>query len=189
MKNILIAGVPRAGKTTLAKMLADELENYNLITLDAVRNGFGDVFPELDINDRDGKNNTIEFPKFVSRMIYWNEKILKSHYNYIIEGCQILPDIAENLFPDSIIIYLGLGNKGPEEILQNIRKNDTPDEYSYHRSDERMLNSINRNIKLDKYIREKCELYKIKYIDTFDNRENKLKNITDEIKNSIYSMN
>lgn len=28
MKNIVIAGVPRAGKSTLSKMLAEELENF-----------------------------------------------------------------------------------------------------------------------------------------------------------------
>lgn len=189
MKNIVIAGVPRAGKSTLSKILAEELENYHLINLDAVRNGFGDIFPELDINDMGGKNNTVEFPRFVSRMIYWNQKILKNKFSYIIDGCQILPEVAEELFPDSIIIYLGHGNRGPQEILENIRKNDTPDEYSYHRSDERMLDSINRNIEFDKDLQEKCELYKIKYIDTFDDREKKLRNIADEIENSIYIMN
>lgn len=111
MKDIIIAGVPRTGKSTLAKMLAEELENYHLINLDAVRNGFGDIFPELNINDKGGKSNTTEFPKFISRMIYWNRKILKNRFNYIIEGCQILPDTAKELFDDCIIIYLGHGER------------------------------------------------------------------------------
>lgn len=56
MKNILISGVPRSGKTTLSIMLANSLKNYHIISLDCVRNSFDDVFPQLDINPRGGKN-------------------------------------------------------------------------------------------------------------------------------------
>lgn len=72
------------------------------------------------------------------------------------------------------------------QILDNIRKHDTSDEYSYHRSDEKMLKSISRNVKLDADIRNKCSLYELKYIDTFFDREKKLRNIAEELKNSIY---
>lgn len=52
MKDILIFGVPRAGKTTLAKLLAEKLENYHVFSIDAIINAFGDIFPKLEINDR-----------------------------------------------------------------------------------------------------------------------------------------
>lgn len=48
MKNIIIIGRPRAGKSTLANMIADKF-NYQIIRTDAVRNTFKTVFPELNI--------------------------------------------------------------------------------------------------------------------------------------------
>ena len=51
MKDILIFGAPRVGKTTLSKLLVEELENYHIFSIDAIRNAFGDIFPELEIND------------------------------------------------------------------------------------------------------------------------------------------
>lgn len=71
MKNIVIAGVPRAGKTTLATLLAKELENYHILSLDCIRNAFDDIFPQLDINPREGKNTFKDLPKFISRLLYF----------------------------------------------------------------------------------------------------------------------
>lgn len=185
MKDILILGVPRSGKTTLSIMLAKELKNYQIISLDNVRNSFDDVFPELDINPRGGKNNFSKLPRFVSRMIYYNRKYLKNQFNYIIEGAQILPSIAKELFSDSIVIFLGHGSMRPKQILDNIRKYDTPDEYSYQRKDKIMLESITKHINMDKDIQEKCRLYGFKYIDTSTNRVEKLNKLLNELKKSI----
>ena len=48
MKNIIIIGRPRAGKSTLANMIADKY-HYQIIRTDTIRNAFRDVFPELGI--------------------------------------------------------------------------------------------------------------------------------------------
>ena len=37
MKNILIMGIGRAGKTTLSEMLKDKYNNYNLIHSDSLK--------------------------------------------------------------------------------------------------------------------------------------------------------
>lgn len=185
MKDILISGVPRSGKTTLSIMLAKELKDYQIISLDNVRNSLDDIFPELDINPRGGKNNFSKLPKFISRMIYHNKKYLKNQFNYIVEGTQILPDTAKELFSDSIIIFLGHGSMQPKQILDNIRKYDTPDEYSYRRDDKTMLKSITRHVKMDSDIQEQCMLYGFKYIDTSSNRIEKLNKLVNELKNTL----
>ena len=178
MKNILIAGVPRSGKTTLSMLLANELKNYHIISLDCIRNALDDTFPlQLEINPRGGKNNFTELPKFVSRILYYNKRDLRNKINYIIEGTQILPDTAKELFNDCIVIFLGHGNMKPEQILDNIRKYDTPEEYSYSRDDKTMMKSINKHIKIDYAIEQKCKLYGFQYFDTSKNREQVLKKI------------
>ena len=37
MKNILIMGIGRAGKTTLSKIIKDKIDSYNLIHSDALK--------------------------------------------------------------------------------------------------------------------------------------------------------
>lgn len=49
MKDILILGMPRTGKTTLAGKLRKELANYDLISCDCIRNMLSNCFPQLGI--------------------------------------------------------------------------------------------------------------------------------------------
>ena len=185
MKNILIAGVPRAGKTTLTILLAKELRNYHILSLDCIRNAFDDIFPQLEINPRGGKNNFTDLPEFVSRMIYYNKRDLNNQFHYIIEGSQILPDTVKELYNDCIVIFLGHGEAEPQQILDNIRKYDTPNQYSYKRNDETMLKSIIKHVKIDDEIREKCRKYGFRYVDTSSNRIEKLKELVKELKKKI----
>lgn len=184
MKDILILGEPRSGKTTLSIMLSNELKNYHIISLDCVRDTFNEIFPQLEIKPG-SKNNFTKLPKFVSKMIYYNKMNLKENFNYIIEGAQIMPDIAKELFDDSIIIFLGHGNLQPQEILNNIRKYDTPDQYSYERDDEAMLRQIIKDTKKFFDVQEKCKLYGFTYIDTSFNRKEKLNDIVKYILKNI----
>lgn len=120
MKDILIFGVPRAGKTTLSKLLIEELRDYHIFSIDAIRNAFGDIFPELEINDKGGKNNEIILPNYVSRLLYWQHDELRNKQGYIIEGCQVLPDKVKEVFDleNSIVIYLGSWNIMPRRYFE-----------------------------------------------------------------------
>lgn len=173
MKDIFIFGVPRSGKTTLSNMLIKKLYNYQILSIDAIRNSFGDIFPELEINDQGGKNNEILLPNYITRLLYWNHRILRNSQGYIVEGCQILPDKAKEVLDlnNSIVIYLGHGSLLPEQIVSNIRKYDTPRDYSYKESDNILLRNCKEDYKLNKIIMKKCEEYDFKYIDTSINRE------------------
>ena len=48
MKNIVIFGCPRAGKTTISKRLNEELK-YNIISIDSIVTAFQGVYPEIQI--------------------------------------------------------------------------------------------------------------------------------------------
>ena len=48
MKNIIIAGPGRAGKTTLARKINEEL-NYFVFNLDKLMTVFGKAYPQLDV--------------------------------------------------------------------------------------------------------------------------------------------
>ena len=59
MKNIYIVGVPRTGKTTLTKLIKQEIPQVNLISFEAIRNGFIKSQPELNMGSK--KSNSSEF--------------------------------------------------------------------------------------------------------------------------------
>ena len=46
MKNIYIIGVPRTGKSTLSKLIKAKYPEFNIVSFEAVRNGFIKAFPE-----------------------------------------------------------------------------------------------------------------------------------------------
>ena len=51
--NIIIAGVPRAGKTTLSRLLSKKF-GYQHISMDSVIAGFEKCFPETGVNTYQG---------------------------------------------------------------------------------------------------------------------------------------
>lgn len=62
MKNIIIFGTSRSGKTQLAKLLSTKL-NYSIVMVDSLVSAFQNSMPELEINhtNRDGKSiNNLE---------------------------------------------------------------------------------------------------------------------------------
>lgn len=63
MKNILIIGVPRAGKSSLANMICDKF-GYGLISIDAIVATFYKTFPELGMHEEPEKSEPI-LSKFI----------------------------------------------------------------------------------------------------------------------------
>jgi hypothetical protein len=64
MKNIIILGVARAGKSTLAQMLHKDY-NYSIISIDAFVSALQDAFPELEITHSNTENKFQLLPPFV----------------------------------------------------------------------------------------------------------------------------
>ena len=131
----------------------------------------------------DGKNNETILPNYIAKLLYWHHIELNNKQGYIVEGCQVLPDKVKEVFEleNSIVIYLGHGKLSPEEILKNIRKYDTPEEYSYQRTDEIMLKQCREYYEIEKMIILKCKEYGFIYVDTSTNREK----VLCELKNKL----
>ena len=55
MKNIIILGAARAGKSTLAQMLHKDY-NYSIVSIDAFVSALQDAFPELGITHSNTEN-------------------------------------------------------------------------------------------------------------------------------------
>ena len=112
---IFICGVPRTGKTTLSKILKENIHNSNLIVTEAIRNGFQKIDND---NARDWGTKTSKlrkeiFPVFVKEFLEWNEKFST---NITILDCALidLKQIVSLANKNDIIICLGFGGRENE---------------------------------------------------------------------------
>ena len=110
MKNIIIAGPGRAGKTTLAKKISEEL-NHFVISVDKLIAMFQGAYPQLDIKlDWNRKKTTDNIAPFLGQLLaafsadqgVAYELNLRSHAikgnRYVLEGGQFNGDIQNESF-------------------------------------------------------------------------------------------
>src|SRR5215469_15334712 len=68
MKNIIIAGTGRAGKSTLARKINEEL-NYFVINNDKLVATFGEAYPQLEIRIGNGVKNNENIAPFLGHFL------------------------------------------------------------------------------------------------------------------------
>ena len=172
-RHVIIAGTPRAGKTTVCL----ELLKYGFVhyKMDSIKRGICEVFG-YDQHDWDFLNEKIA--KIINIIIKENktDTIAGLEY-YAIDTCHVLPkDVA--LFDENIlVIYLGYADISVEDKFNEIRLNDKKHYWSSKVSNENLRRMIEANINLSKEIREECNRLNIKYFDTSFNREMVLKEV------------
>ena len=121
MKNVLIIGSARAGKTTLCNMLREKL-NYQIISLDRYVNSFEDAYPSLGIHHAaDEVNVSRNFAPFLIHYLKQYSNGYESAESYAIEGTHIdmdlvMPNIDVEEF---IIIGLTYNNLSSEQFYDN----------------------------------------------------------------------
>lgn len=164
MKNIIIIGPSRVGKSTLASILCKKY-NFSYISGDSIRNAFINIYPELGYSTK----NTIEkkeFCRFINWIIGENNIHLKRDIYYVIDSADISIKNAKDAFKDSLIIGLGCKDINPNCMLKKIKENDTELEWTYGYNDKDLLEIINSTISKSKLLYKECILNDICYFDT-----------------------
>lgn len=175
MKSIIIIGEPRCGKTTLANELYDKL-NCQIIHGDCERVSLSLAFPELNIKEN---------PKFVKYLeILLRKQQRDSKYSVILESTDIQPrDIAETFNLDNnIVICLGVTSIDYKQFCDYIIKNDTENDWTKKCSKDEILNYCKEYISNSKINEAECIKYNIKFFDMSFNRNEKISEIIDYIK-------
>lgn len=185
MKNIIIIGRPRAGKSTLANMIVDKYK-YQIIRTDTIRNTFKEVLPELDINQYKAIESK-KFQIFCKRFLYWNLKEARNKYGYVIEGCETSVKDCKELYDDgeNLIYVVAQKNITPEEMAKNMKNNDNSRDWTYNKNDEERLEYCRESIQKAKIIEEECKKYGLKFFDTAINRQKVLEEIMKDIEKNI----
>ena len=186
MKNILILGIPRAGKSTLSKEIVKKYNNYITIDTDSIRDAFQHALPKTEINKHNGKGMKDDFPKFIRELLYW-KSYNNQEYRYIIDSTDICVSKVKELFDskDNVIVFLGYPHTTTDEVLKNCRKYDKENSWSRHVEDMEVKNYLEKYIQESKYLKEECEKYGFKFFDTSINREKVLKEAMEYIEENI----
>lgn len=188
MKNILIMGIGRAGKTTLSKMIKDKYNSYNLIHSDALKWAMIRAKDEEQYYRKNvDKQKEFEHSEFFQRTLLELYKALirndKKGYGYILESGQLHPRIVSEMidFNKTIVLCLGLGNLTAEDMVEQCLKYDTEDSWTYGLSREYLLEHAQDWYKCNEMLKQECPKYNIKYIDTSKDRLNILNEILENI--------
>lgn len=184
MKNIYIVGVPRTGKSTLAKLIKFNYPQFNLISFEAIRNGFIKSQPNLEMGNRNSVARQEIFPIFLFEFVHWNNVF--SNYGNLIEGdFSSIEKIVKNTDENDFIICLGFNKRNIEEIIKGIIKYDKDTDYTKNWSEEKIRKHFYDICEKDKENYDLCSRYNINYYDTYENREEVFSNIISLIKEKV----
>lgn len=181
MKNIIIIGRPRAGKSTLANMIADKYK-YQIIRTDTIRQTFADIYPDLKIDKYTAIQNE-KFQMFCKEFLYLNIIEARNKYGFVLEGCEIYVNDCKKLYDneDNLIYVLAQKDIKPEEMAKNMKNNDTKKDWTYGKNYEELLEYCKASIKKAEIIEKECKKYGLKFFDTAKNRKSVLDKIMKDI--------
>lgn len=166
MKNIFVGGVARSGKSTLSEKLCKK-GPYNHLPLDYITASLKRNFPECNIkssvviNDDTSTRLSLLLSTVINIMDDKDEK-------FIIDSAHIMPkDIVKYLDRDKWDIYfVGYPNIAKEEKFETIRKYDTERDWTSRKTDEELLDIIDKLINISKEIEKQCKELNISFVDT-----------------------
>lgn len=192
MKNILIMGIGRAGKTTLSNMLKEKYNAYNLIHSDSIKWAIiraqgKENYYRTNITEQKQFEHSENFQKtlvefFKSCIIDDNNK-----YGYILETGQLVPEYAKELLEldEVIVIALGHGDLTKEDIINLCLEHDRPQDWSYQMTYENLEKHAISWAEKNELLKKECPKYGIKYIDTSKNREKVLNDVLEKLSREI----
>lgn len=196
MKHLIIAGVPRSGKSTLSRRVAKAL-GWQHVSMDAIIAGFERCFPETGIDTGLSVNknkSSMEILHIISgkispflRAMTDPEEYDRKNGPMVIDMYQLLPeDYAKYLDPDICgIIYLLTGDVTPEERCRIQKEFDTPEDYTYELSDQERLEGCGYLVEQSGLLREQCEHLGLPYFETARDRETVFDGIMEKLRRDV----
>lgn len=176
-KHIIIAGVPRAGKSTVSQMIAKKF-GYQHISMDSIIAGFEKVFPQVGIDtdaDVDVKENVQSISEKIApflRAMMDSGEYDECDYGMVIDVFQLLPEDYRKYIDPSVceIAYFITSDVTAEERFELLKQYDTPKDYTYYKSDEEKRNVCAEIVEISKWIMAQCEQFEVPCFETAKDR-------------------
>lgn len=163
---IFIVGVPRSGKSTLAKKLKLKYQNSNIISCDAIRNTLG----AFNLGQGASCSGNDFLIKYTAKIAEWNE-ILTGQKSIVDAGSITIESVFAIAKPNDRIICLGFGGKAnKEDIWQNIQKHQQEFDKTYGMDLDKAVHYWGDFGRRDQNNRYFCVDNELIYLDTADNQ-------------------
>ena len=176
--NIIIAGVPRAGKSTISQLLSKRF-GFQHISMDTIIAGFEKCFPETGVNTYCGLSS-LDTLKLISgkmapfvRAMIDSKKYDVSEPGMVFDMYQLLPQDYEKYLrgANCEIFYFITSDVTPVERYEIQKKYDSPKDYSFYKSDEELLEGAEYIVEQSLIIKEECQKFGLPFYETARRRE------------------
>jgi predicted kinase len=159
MRNIIVVGAPRSGKSILARRLSAAL-GFSHIPADAVVAAFGAILPEHGIR-RSGLPHAEICRSFRPFLIEFLRQLDAQGLRYVFDCCHLLPEDAARYVDLGryAVIFLGYPDQNAEEKLKEIRHHDGPSDWTVAISDRELLANVLDYITQSRELRRGCLNY------------------------------
>ncbi|MDE6318391.1 MAG: ATP-binding protein [Lachnospiraceae bacterium] len=176
--NIIIAGVPRAGKSTISHRLAARF-GYQHISMDSIIAGFEKCFPETGVNTYTGLSSMDTLRMISGKMAPFVRAMLDSaEYDefepgMVLDMYQLLPEDYMKYIhgANCEIIYFVTSDVTPAERFAIQKKYDTEKDYTFYKSDEELKEGAVYIVEQSILMKEQCLKYGLRYFETAKGRE------------------
>lgn len=187
-KYIIIAGVPRAGKSTISKRIAKG-KGYQHISMDSVLAGIEKVFPETKVNTDNSDDVMKNFEFISSKVAPFIRAMINSgeydecDYGVVIDVHQLTPRDYLKYIADekSEVYFIITPDVTPEERFRILKQYDTQDDYTYFHTDEENRNDCIDIVEMSNWLKEQCMECNLSYVDTTYNRETVINEFIDRL--------
>ena len=176
--NIIISGVPRAGKSTVSHLLSAKY-GYQHVSMDSIIAGFEKCFPETGVSTYQGLSSMDTLRVISSKMAPFVRAMLESgEYDEFTPGMvldmyQLLPEDYDRYIrgANCKIAYFITSDVTPEERFLIQKKYDTEKDYTFYKPDEELREGAEYIVEQSILIREQCEKLGLPYYETARERE------------------
>ena len=207
MKNIIIAGASRSGKSTLARKINEEL-GYFVISIDKLVATFQEAYPQLNIKLNWNREKTTDniapfLGHFLGMFSSANGRGLLPYSHGAVEGNMfvleggyinfgmILPILKtygmEDLKENFLLIGLVQNRKTVDEFVCDFKKYDTENDWTYYLDDDELKEVSEDAVSYNRSMSEHLVKYGFTIYDTSKEREQVLDKIVDDIKLKLYN--
>ena len=194
MKNIIIAGPSRAGKSTLARKINEKL-NYFVISIDKLVAIFQAAYPELDIKLNWNREKTTDniapflghfLGMFFSADGHGNRFVLEGGYVNFEKIFPILKTYGIEKPKDNfLLIGLVQNEKTVDDFVSDLKKYDTENDWTYNFNDDDLTDVSEDAISFSRSMSDHLVKYGFTIYDTSKEREQVLNQIVEDIKSKL----
>ena len=176
--NIIISGVPRAGKSTISHILSKEY-GFQHVSMDSIIAGFEKCFPNTGVSTYQGLSSLDTLRVISSKMAPFVRAMLDSgEYDEFAPGMvldmyQLLPEDYDKYIrgANCEIVYFITSDVTPEERFLIQKKYDTEKDYTFYKSDEELREGAEYIVEQSLLMKKQCEEYGLPYYETARERE------------------